>query len=741
MLGRSSISKRFVYATVLILFLIQGATGQILYEYDNSVPVIENDRALNDPWAGGLNSGQYGRIDFNGDGQKDLIVYDRAANRLNTYLNQDDQFIFTPEYRSSFPEDIEGWILIRDYDCDGRPDLFANAARGMKVYRNTGFSAGLISWELIADPVLTLTPSGIINLQVNVTDIPGIRDLDGDGDLDILVYNFALGGYIRHHKNMSKEKTGACGIEYELVTRSWGLFEECLCFLYAFLEEGETCDDLIGQRVMHPGGKSLLLIDMDNDGDKDFFGGHEQCDEFYFLENVGTPEEAVMTDFRVDFPDEDKPAVFPTFPAGYYDDFDLDGIPDMVVAPNVYESPEYRIDFSRSSWLYTNRGTAENPEFDFRTEQFLQADMIDAGENAVPVLFDGDGDGDLDLYIAANGKKMDGTFYGYIRLYENTGNVLEPEFRLADDDLFGLSNWKIFDPVIQLADLDHDQSADLVLFYTNSTDLSRQADVFFNSKGPGEGLDIDLSGGVALNVETRANDTPFFTDVNRDGRTDMLLGKSSGRLELHLNTGSRENPFFELEDLAYLGIDDDFITFKRNLVPFVMDLDLDGRDDLVTTDYSGVAAIYMHYREDPEIIYEIIHNPVTETDDSTQWGFHNWLTGGLLFADEYPALITGNIQGGLSLYRSAFDRQASDSPVIEMTLYPNPLSGRKILTVKTNREGRIDLVNSLGQVLMESIPIQAYIPARFEIPELTAGIYLVRFTGKDGSISEKLVRY
>ena len=117
---------------------------------------------------------------------------------------------------------------------------------------------------MIADPVLTLTNSGIINLQVNITDMPAIDDIDNDGDLDILVYNFAIGGFIRYHKNMSMEKTGTCNtLDYELVSRNWGFFEECECY-YAFQTFGETCPPLSQGRIMHPGGKSLLLIDMDN---------------------------------------------------------------------------------------------------------------------------------------------------------------------------------------------------------------------------------------------------------------------------------------------------------------------------------------------------------------------------------------------------------------------------------------------------------------------------------------------
>ena len=312
--------KVFIVLIVVVAALTsKNVSAQVTLKYDKSIPVHISDSQLSDPWAGGINAAQFGRLDLNGDSQEDLIIYDRSSNLLNTYINTGGLFIYNPDYRIYLPEDIGGWILFKDYDCDGMKDIFTNSTAGMKVYRNVGATNTEPVWDLIMDPVMTLGSSGMINLQVNITDIPGIEDIDGDGDLDVLVYNFAIGGFIRYHQNMSVENSGSCGsLDFEFVSRNWGFFEECLCHLFAFQEYGEYCEDLIPARVMHPGGKSLLLIDMDNDGDKDFLGGHEQCDEFYYFENYGTPDEAKMLDFSEEFPNAEHPANFPIFPAGFF---------------------------------------------------------------------------------------------------------------------------------------------------------------------------------------------------------------------------------------------------------------------------------------------------------------------------------------------------------------------------------------------------------------------------------------
>ncbi len=727
----------------LLTFVIEG-TAQVHLRYDSSVQVFENDILLENAWSGGLNAGQFSRIDMNADGQEDLVVYDRSSNLFHTYLKINDSFIYHPAYRDFFPEDIEGWIVFRDYDCDGRKDIFANTERGMKAYRNISPPGGPLSWELVADPVLSLTNSGLINLQVNITDLPAIDDVDGDGDLDILVYNFAIGGYIRHHKNMSVERTGSCGsLDFELVSRNWGYFEECDCNWYAFLEFGETCSDPppLG-RVMHPGGKSLTLIDMDNDGDKDFLGGHEQCDELYYLENVGTPEEAKMTYFVDTFPNPGKPANFHIHPAAYFEDFDFDGVKDLLVAPNEQYNIDYAIDFAHSAWFYKNTGTNELPDFSFVTKRFLQSTMIDLGDNAVPSLVDIDGDGDLDLIIGGNGKQSEDIFYGYIRMYVNTGDALNPVFEMADNDYLGLSSLKNINLMPVFADLNHDGAVDLAVTAMDPDNGDIQTRWYVNSNRPGRGLAFDTNEFEMLDLDIRNFDTPLFTDVNKDGLVDLLVGKSTGRLAYYMNIGNDEQPFFTLEEAAFLGIDDDFITFRRNLVPFVIDLDLDGQDDLLTTDYTGDLILYKHYQNDPEKVYNILRKPMTDQLDTAMLGYQSWLTGGALFADEYPVVLAGTISGGLLFYRNISHQGNGDTSELSLKVYPNPLEKGNMLNLLANDDGRVIMYNALGQQLENPVSVEAYRLIQIDIARLTQGMYLLKLVNSSGSSqTQRLIKY
>ena len=203
----------------------------------------------------GLNSGQYGTIDLNGDGMDDLAIFDRTTGKISTFISDGFSYQYQPEYEYFFPANLNSWMLLADYDCDGKKDIFSNTTFGLKVYRNT--TAEQLSFELQEDPLQTESGGLLINLQVGSSDLPSISDVDGDGDLDILVFRFATGNSIEYHQNQSVENTGSCGqLQYSLITNSWGNFKECECGEYAF---GEDCGAL-GGRQQHAGGKVSTYI-------------------------------------------------------------------------------------------------------------------------------------------------------------------------------------------------------------------------------------------------------------------------------------------------------------------------------------------------------------------------------------------------------------------------------------------------------------------------------------------------
>ena len=77
-------------------------TQQLHVSPANDIVVIENNDTLLNPWTGGLNAVQISKIDLNFDSMEDLFVFDRTGNKVLTYINSGDAFIYDPSYESKF---------------------------------------------------------------------------------------------------------------------------------------------------------------------------------------------------------------------------------------------------------------------------------------------------------------------------------------------------------------------------------------------------------------------------------------------------------------------------------------------------------------------------------------------------------------------------------------------------------------------------------------------------------------
>ncbi|HZI26078.1 MAG TPA: VCBS repeat-containing protein, partial [Chryseolinea sp.] len=375
----------------LLLVLPFGIQAQFNYVLDQSIPVRNDPSAmLLLPWAGGLNAAHYNTLDLNGDGRDDLVLYDRMGDRILTFLNLDNMYLYAPEYETFFPKEITNWLLLRDYNCDGRKDIFTGNIQGIKVYINVTAAEGNLSWEEVSfyavpgerKSTVLLTKGFLdkINLQLQFDDLPSIVDADGDGDLDIFNIRYFGQGTIEYHQNFSMERYGTCdSLDFERITQTWGNVTECGCADFAF--NGEDCGST-GGRVKHAGGKSLLMLDIDANGSLDALFSEAECNNLYALPNTGSIESPVISSYN-NFP-ESTPVDFPIFPAPFYEDVDFDGRKDLIAIPNIFSktSDILNADLSHSNWVYKNYGTNESPDFSFTTNSFLQEQMIDVGDNA-----------------------------------------------------------------------------------------------------------------------------------------------------------------------------------------------------------------------------------------------------------------------------------------------------------------------------------------------------------------------
>lgn len=715
--------------------------AQFTYAVDQTIPVADaSGTPIALPWAGGLNAAHYNSLDVDHDGKEDLILFDRMADRVVTLLNVDGQYRYAPQYESLFPE-LANWLLLRDFNCDGKKDIFTGDPFGIRVYLNTTPDNGNLQWNHVTfytqpgsprSPVLlTRGFSGLINLQTQFDDLPSIEDIDGDGDLDILAPNWSGDGTIEFHRNYSRERYNSCdSLEFERVSQRWGGLKTCECGEFAF--DGDDCAPNSTGRIKHSQGKALLAHDFDNDLDHDLLISDGNCTVLYYLENTGDAETAAFI-AAVEFPVGD-PADFPLFPTPFLEDVDFDGIRDLMVTPNIFVKDHLEINLKESNWFYRNAGTNQLPDYSAVARNFLQDQMIDVGDNAVPAFFDIDGDGDPDLIIGQMNDR--GTHTGSLTLYENTGTPGSPAFRLATTDYLNFSGHGFYNIRPQFHDADGDGRIDLVFTATNSSTDATALYALHNQAN--SGFDAGTGSPAQISFDMLFSENVHLADVDLDGLPDILVGRSNGSVQYWRNNGPKGSINLVLEKSEYLG----FVPSveRQSLSMTTADLNADGKTDLVLGDQYGQLSIISDFRQtsqEVELLTDLIHNSITDTYGVKNLGGRIWPAVANLFPESRPAIITGNLQGGLQVLRNDSDDPAPGEPLF--LVFPNPLSSNENLTVRTDRLATLQLVSILGQELTPPVVVPPFQYHAIALPTLAAGVYILRITADTRNYSRRIV--
>lgn len=703
------------------------------FRYDQPVKVTIYGRVLSNAWSGGTNAAQFSTIHLNGDNLEDLVVFDRTNSKISTFLvvaeNGNYTYRHAPEYEFLFPE-LTGWMLLADYDGDGKKDLFAHTNLGITVYRNAT-DQGRLRWEVAADYLSTEGLSGEVNMQIPITDIPAIVDLDDDGDLDVLAFDFA-GGYIQFQQNMSMERYGNVGhLEFKRRGDCWGDFALYGCADFGF---GIGCRQggriASGARTDHQ-GSTLLVLDLNGDRQKDILVGEVSCNQLYALLNQGSNLQASFQSFSNHFP-LSHPIDFLTFPAVFYEDMDFDGQKDLVATPNVFSNEGNQIDFVASNHFYRNTGTSELPVFEYQQSDFLQRDMIDLGENAAPALADYDGDGDLDLFVGSDALNSYSVLAASVSLFVNNGSATSPSFEWRTDNYLDLRKLQLNNLRPFFADLNQDGSLDFA--FTGNQDQTTQVQYFPNQAARSQAFQFDGAAQL-FPLPLAFNENPFLYDADKDGDLDLLVGKPYGTLAYYQNTGSTAQPNFKLDISAFTSIAGD--PSKRGLVPVLADLNNDGKPELLTGDRSGQLTVYaidFAHRADSLL-------PLTDLVlDSLERNYRPAKLGALIFpvaadlnGDHLPEILTGTNAGGLILLQNTTQSGGNiPLPTDQPLAYPNPVI--QFLYMFPAYDCQVEIFNVLGQSLISPQQVKGGKETSFDLSYLANGMYFVRTRSQQAGI-------
>ncbi|WP_019946354.1 T9SS type A sorting domain-containing protein [Hymenobacter aerophilus] len=733
------------------------------FEFRPVAKVVQAGDTLRQAWAGGLNSPQFSNLDLNADQQPDLVVFDRISHRVLPFLSVaasggGRSWLFAPEYAALFPAGLTSWVLLRDYDCDGRPDLFTADERGsnIRVFRNEPDALGRPAFRLITNALSYLVPGfGNVNIAAGAYNMPAIEDVDGDGRLDVVVTEFdSSTPRLYFYRNTS---TAACGgLSFGLQSDNWGGVRIRGFSCGGFTFGPDQCRPA-PLRPLHTTGYNLTLFDVDGDGRPDLLTGRTNCAELTVLRNEGTAQQALFTAAGLNAPapfSGQAPRV-PNLPAAYPADVNFDGRPDLLLAPNLFDNRDNNdtVDTRRVVQLYRNTGAASGPRLVREPAGFLHPDMLDVGEQAAPTFADLDGDGLVDMLVGGlNRADAGGPFRAALSYYRNVGTRRKPVFQLMDADYLELSRLKLAALRPVLADLNEDGRPDLLYSSFSLRGGGGTIRYVLNTAAAGQPAAFNLAAAVELpNLPNQRFTMPAVADVDGDGHPDLLLGVTGasaafpgGPLRYYRNTGTGElSQRFQLENNDYGQLRNSDGSLPGYLSPAVADFDRDGRLDLLTADTQGNLRLFADLRAQPAAFSgrsNIIFNPLSQQLEVARWGssFEMRLVPAAadVNGDGVPELFLGQETGGISsfvgrggLLTAVQPTAPSSGPAVRV--FPNPATAQ--VTVEAAEPVRLTLFDLLGRTVHpETAAARVH---RLSVAGLAPGVYVVRCQNAAGAVS------
>ena len=538
-----------------------------------------------------------GTGDLNGDGYEDLLVADMAATSHYTSkvnmgsMDQFQEFLDTSEPRQFMRNAVymgtgthrlmeggyltglgkSGWswaVHVFDANCDGRNDVFIS--NGMaRDFMNADFGnvsleefSKRTAFDLFEDKPerreknLAFVNRGDLSFKSVGKewglDFEGMSygaargDLDGDGDLDLVVCNLedelgvfrnlvADGARIGFRFRGVKANRFGIGARVEIETADGKRQVQTLLPHQGFASSNQPVlyfglGDLAGvtaAQVIWPGGTVQELGALD---------AGQLVEVIEEAENrVESPKESLFASTTTLTFARHKETAYDDFsdqpllpnklsqngPGIAFADVDGDGDEDFFIGGAVGQMGELHLQ--------------QRPgEYKWKSAFVLGKHKV--SEDMAPLFFDVDGDDDLDLYVASGGVEQSmGTEFYRDRLYLNNG---EGKFSVAPDDR--LPDLRDSSGVVTAADYDRDGDLDL---FVGSRSIPQRYPLPASSRllRNDGGTFTDVSSSVFEGLrDVGLVTSAVWSDVNNDGWIDLLLTSEWGPIKYFRNeSGNR----------------------------------------------------------------------------------------------------------------------------------------------------------------------------------------------------------
>lgn len=688
------------------------------FERNSAVSVVENGNSLFYAWAGGLNSVHFSEIDLDLDGTPDLLGFEKHGNRLLPFLRRVDGYEYAPQYSRCFP-DLHDWVILHDFNGDGRQDIFTYGLASIRVFENVSTDA--LAFQLVTDALQAYYYNGYTNIYASPDDYLVVDDVDGDGHLDILNF-WVLGRYVHQLRNAAAIDEP---FDFRLESECWGHFEEAADNNVVTLFS--DCGTKSGDDHTRHTGSSMFLHDFDGNGLPDLLLGDVDSPYNILLYNHGTIAEARMTEQDTAYP-ASMPIHLYSMPAASFVTLPGHETPSLLVSPS--DPSLTKSQDLNSVWVYNYDTVLQ--QYTLSQTDFLQGKMIDVGSGCHPVFYDFDGDGLLDLFIGNYGqfdsaKTVNGWLASYfsssVSYYRNTGSATVPAFTLQTRDFGNLKSLGMLALHPTFGDFDGDGQLDMLCGNEDGTLVFVPNHRLMTGEGS---VTTSFAG-----IDVGECSTPQYFDLDGDGKRDLIIGNRRGLLSCYRNIGSNI-PQFQMVTDTLGGVDmRDFTQsyFGYSVPCFYRDAQ--HGTVLFCSGEQGDVSYYRQIDGNLDGVFEKAETNLAETVDGVAQVFREGRRVSVALADltgdGRPELLLGNYAGGAAYFSGAEPPAHTAVASLECTslrVYPNPSTNQ--LYLESNQPlGVVAICDLYGRIILVFNNIEDYSTV-VNISNLPVGVYMIR---------------